>query len=114
MKTELNVLADSLACCPPLLDEPISMGEAEVAARVFKALGDPNRVRLLSVIASSAGREACVCDLLPGTTLSQPTVSHHLKVLHEAGILERERRGNWVFYRIRPAALDAIGKAVSP
>ena len=114
MKTELKMAEQDLVCCPPLLEEPISAAEAETAARVFKALGDPTRVRLLSIVASSAGQEACVCDLLPGVELSQPTVSHHLKVLHEAGILDRERRASWVYYRIRPDALAAIGKAVSP
>jgi ArsR family transcriptional regulator len=114
MKTELTLTNPDLVCCPPLLDEPISDQEAEVAARVFRALGDPARVRLLSMVASSAGREACVCDLVPGVELSQPTVSHHLKVLHEAGLLDRERRGSWVYYRIQPEALRAIGKAVAP
>jgi ArsR family transcriptional regulator len=114
MKTELEITNPDLVCCPPLLEEPISTSEAEVAARVFKALSDPARVRLLSIVASSADQEACVCDLLPGMDLSQPTVSHHLKVLHEAGILDRERRGSWVYYRIRPEALTAISKAVAP
>jgi ArsR family transcriptional regulator len=113
MKTELALTNSDLVCCPPLMGDLISDEEAEVAARVFRALGDPARVRLLSMVASSADREACVCDLVPGMDLSQPTVSHHLKVLHEAGLLDRERRGSWVFYRIRPAALAAIGKAVA-
>jgi ArsR family transcriptional regulator len=114
MKTELTLTNPDLLCCPPLLGELISDEEAEVAARVFRALGDPARVRLLSMVASSEDREACVCDLVPGMDLSQPTVSHHLKVLHEAGLLDRERRGSWVYYRLRPEALSAIGKAVAP
>ena len=114
MKTELQVANSDLACCPPLFAEPILAADAEVAARVFKALSDPTRVRLLSIVAASAGQEACVCDLLPDVGLSQPTVSHHLKVLHEAGILDRERRGSWVFYRIRPETLAQIRKALSP
>jgi ArsR family transcriptional regulator, arsenate/arsenite/antimonite-responsive transcriptional repressor len=114
MRTELEVANPDLMCCPPILDEVVSDQEAEVAARVFRALGDPARVRLLSMVASAADQEACVCDLIPGLDLSQPTVSHHLKVLHEAGLLDRERRGSWVYYRLRPDALAAIGKAVSP
>ncbi|HJP67108.1 MAG TPA: metalloregulator ArsR/SmtB family transcription factor [Actinomycetota bacterium] len=114
MKTALQVVDPDVVCCPPLLDEVISNEEADVAARVFRALGDPARVRLLSMVASAADREACVCDLVPGLDLSQPTVSHHLKVLREAGLLDRERRGSWVYYRLRPDALAAIGKAVAP
>src|SRR6266540_2773068 len=107
MKIELKTVPktgqDIAECCPPILAEPISAQDAQVAARVFHALSDPARVRLLSIVASAAEREACVCDLVPAVGLSQPTVSHHLKVLHEAGILDREKRGTWVYYRLRPA-----------
>ena len=77
-------------------------------ARMFKALGDPVRLRLLSLIASHSGAEACVCDISGTFDLSQPTISHHLKVLRSAGILDSERRGSWVYYRIIPAALQQL------
>lgn len=105
--------ADLAQCCPPLLDEVISQTDADMTARVFRALGDPARVRLLSLIASSPGREACVCDLVPEVDLAQPTVSHHLKILHEAGILAREKRGTWVYYRLQRDALAAIRKSLA-
>ncbi|MBF6336933.1 helix-turn-helix transcriptional regulator [Nocardia abscessus] len=79
-------------------------------AGVFKALSDPVRLRLLSIVASHAGREACVCDLSAGFDVSQPTISHHLKVLREAGLLSSERRGSWVYYRIEPAALRQLSR----
>ena len=81
---------------------------------MFKALGDPVRLRLLSMVASHAGGEACVCDLTPAFDLSAPTISHHLKVLREAGLLECERRGTWVFYRIVPAALAQLAAVLGP
>ena len=102
------------ACCPPLLGGVLSEDEAEQAARVFKALADPTRVRLLSMVAASAGREACVCDLTGSLDLSQPTISHHLKVLKDAGLLERERRGSWAYYRLRPEALAVLSRALCP
>ncbi|MDZ7882043.1 MAG: metalloregulator ArsR/SmtB family transcription factor [Mycobacterium sp.] len=77
-------------------------------AQMFKALGDPVRLRLLSLIASSAGGEACVCDISSTFDLSQPTISHHLKVLRSAGILDSERRGSWVYYRAIPEALQQL------
>jgi ArsR family transcriptional regulator len=75
---------------------------------VFKALGDPVRLRLLSLIASRAGGEVCVCDLTPAFDLSQPTISHHLKLLRQAGLIDCERRGTWVYYRVLPGALDRL------
>ncbi len=75
---------------------------------MLKAIADPARLRLLSLVLSHEGAEACVCDLLPYFDLSQPTISHHLKVLHEAGLLDREKRGTWVFYLARPAAMAAL------
>lgn len=102
------------ACCPPILGGILSEDEAEQAARVFKALADPTRVRLLSMVAASAGREACVCDLTGSLNLSQPTISHHLKVLKDAGLLERERRGSWAYYRLRPEALAVLSRALCP
>jgi len=82
---------------------------AAQVAPLLKAIADPARLRLLSLVLSHAGREACVCDLLPYFDLSQPTISHHLKVLHETGLLDREKRGTWVFYKARPEAMAALG-----
>ena len=100
------------ACAPSaLVAEPIDRAAAESLAPVLKALADPVRLRLMSLIACHTGGEACVCDLTPAFDLSQPTVSHHLKVLHEAGLVERERRGVWIYYRLHPRAsrvLDAL------
>jgi ArsR family transcriptional regulator len=76
---------------------------------MLKAIADPARLRLLSLVLSHEGGEACVCDLLPYFDLSQPTISHHLKVLHEGGLLDREKRGTWVFYKARPGAMTALG-----
>lgn len=78
-------------------------------APLLKALADPVRLRLMSIVLSHEGNEACVCDLLPAFDLSQPTISHHLKVLHDAGLVERERRGTWMYYRARPDAIQALG-----
>ena len=96
------------ACCSSLTEAPISVADAEVAAHVFKALADPARVRLLSIIASSGAEGACVCDLNESVDLSQPTVSHHLKVMLDAGLLERERRASWAYYRLRPGVLQTL------
>ena len=95
-------------CCTPLVREPLNKDWAGDLARMFKALGDPGRLRLLSRVASSAGGEACVCDLSAGLDLSQPTISHHLKVLRESGLLECERRGTWVYYWVVPSALAQL------
>jgi ArsR family transcriptional regulator len=106
-------LVDALgSCCSDVLRSEISDEDAERAAAVFKALADPARVRLLSAVARSAGQEACVCDLVDVVDRSQPTVSHHLKVLLEAGLLERERRGSWAYYRLRPGAIEALGRVL--
>lgn len=95
-------------CCPGLLSAPLTEPDAADLARVFKALGDPVRLRLLSMIASGADGEVCVCDLTPAFALSQPTISHHLKLLREAGLIEAERRGTWVYYRLVPAETDRL------
>ena len=95
-------------CSSPLVSQPLSAGQAETIAPLLKALADPVRLRLMSLIASHAGGEACVCDLTPAFELSQPTISHHLKVLHAAGLVDRERRGTWVYYRARPEALQSL------
>ncbi len=81
---------------------------AERLAGVLKALAEPTRLRLVSLIAAHAGAEACVCDLTDTVGLSQPTVSHHLKILVDAGLLDREQRGKWAYYRLMPGALDAL------
>jgi ArsR family transcriptional regulator, arsenate/arsenite/antimonite-responsive transcriptional repressor len=102
------------ACCTPLLREPITASQAADLARLLKALADPTRLRLVSMIAAHDGGEACVCDLTEPLGLTQPTISHHLKVLIDAGILTRDKRGVWAFYALVPAALDALSAALSP
>ncbi len=96
---------DSVACCSPLLAEPLTDQQSAQIAPLLKALADPVRLRLLSLVAAHADGEACVCDLNDAFELSQPTISHHLKVLHEAGLLERTKRGVWVYYRVERRAL---------
>lgn len=93
------------ACCVPA-DSPLGDDRAAALARIFKALGDPARVKLLTLIANSASGEQCVCDLTEPVGLSQPTVSHHLKLLVEAGLVTREQRGRWAYYRPVPGALE--------
>ena len=100
------------ACCAPLVREPLADGEARDLATMFKALADPARLRLLSLIASHEGGEACVCDLTEPVDLSQPTVSHHLKILTDAGILSRDKRGKWAYYAVVPQALDTLGEVL--
>jgi len=101
--------AETVACCSPLSSEPLSREQAEQVAPLLKALADPVRLRLMSLVASHAGGEACVCGLTGAFELSQPTISHHLKVLHEAGLLDREKRGVWVYYRARTSSLTSLG-----
>ena len=92
--------------------EPLSQQAAEQIAPLLKALADPARLRLLSLVASHENGEACICDLNPAFDLSQPTISHHLKVLHEVGLLDREKRGVWVYYRVRSDALTGLGSLI--
>ena len=96
------------SCAIPLVREPIDETAAAGLAQVFKALGDPVRLRLVSLIGAHQGGEVCVCDLTTAFELTQPTISHHLKVLREAGIITSERRGTWVYYRLEPAALERM------
>lgn len=96
------------ACCPPLSGPAMSEAEAVELAKVFKALSDPARLRLLNMIASVEGGEACVCDLTGAFEQSAPTISHHLKVLRQAGLIEGERRGTWVYYRAVPERLTRL------
>ncbi|TYL44863.1 helix-turn-helix transcriptional regulator [Nocardioides sp. BGMRC 2183] len=105
-KSQLDLTpTESLACCSPLTREPLSAESATRIAPLLKALADPVRLRLLSMVASHVDGEACVCDLNDAFDLSQPTISHHLKQLHEAGLLHREKRGVWVYYRLQTEAL---------
>ena len=102
-------LTDVSDCAPsPLTGTPLGAVAADGLAATLKALADPVRLRLLSQIAARDGGEACVCDISDGIDVSQPTISHHLKVLRRAGLLDSERRGSWVFYRVVPAALDEL------
>lgn len=103
---------DPLACCSPMTGGVIEITEAERLARIFKALGDPTRVRLVSLIAAHADGEACVCDLTDPVGLSQPTVSHHLKQLVEAGLITRDQRGKWAYYRVLDSALEDLAGAL--
>ena len=104
---------DAVACCPPMATTPLTEESATALAPMLKALGDPARLRLLSLVASHEGGEACVCDLNDAFDLSQPTISHHLKVLHGAGLLQREKRGVWVYYRSSPAAMSSLATLIS-
>lgn len=106
MATPLTVL--DTQCCTPVVHDVISAGEAETLAATLRALADPTRLRLISLVAAHDDAEACVCDLTEPVGLSQPTVSHHLKVLVDAGILTREQRGRWAYYRLVSGQLDAV------
>lgn len=101
------------ACCSPMVRTPLTEPAAVELASAFKALGDPVRLRLFSLIASHAEGEACVCDLTGEFDVSQPTISHHLKVLREAGLLTSERRASWVYYRVAPEALAALANLLA-
>jgi ArsR family transcriptional regulator len=103
----------SIACCAPLLHARLGRTDAEELATAFKAIADPGRLRLLSHIAAQPGAEACVCNLVEPLGLAQPTVSHHLKVLTEAGLLERERRGTWMFYRLVPERVESLRQVLA-
>jgi len=103
-----QLAADLAACCSPFTNTMLGVEAAERLAAVLKALAEPTRLRLVSLIASHEDAEACVCDLTAPVELSQPTVSHHLKILVEAGLLQRTQRGKWAFYRLVPATLDAL------
>ena len=109
-RSRLPVLSD--ACCEPVTGGVVDTDAAEALARIFRALGDPTRVRLLSLIAAHADGEACVCDLIDPVGLTQPTVSHHLKQLVEAGLITREQRGKWAYYRVEQSALDTLATAL--
>lgn len=106
--------AEQALCCSPVLRQPLAEQESVELARVFKAIGEPVRLRLLSLIASHAGGEACVCDLTGAFALSGPTISHHLKVLREAGVITGQRRGTWIYYRVRTEMLAVLSELLVP
>jgi ArsR family transcriptional regulator len=106
--TELTLTAAAAACCAPPAREPLTAEGAELLARALKAVADPARLRLVSIVASSASGEVCVCDFTEPVGLSQPTVSHHLKILVDAGILHREKRGTWAYFSLVPGALNSL------
>lgn len=109
MTTLLPVIdASSSTCCSPITGGAMSAEEATMLAAKFKAMADPTRLRLLSLVAANEGGEACVCDLNEPLDLSQPTVSHHLKILVDAGLLTRTKRGTWSYYALVPGALPAL------
>jgi ArsR family transcriptional regulator len=113
-RIDLPLVDDGVVCCSPLAREPMTKKQAEQVAPLLKALGDPVRLRLMSLIQSHEDGEACVCDLSDPFNLSQPTITHHLKVLHDAGLIDREKRGVWVYYRVRPAAMSALAALLQP
>ena len=107
---ELTDKTQPTACCAPLTRETLTARQADDLAQSLKALADPTRLRLLSIVAASEGQEACVCDLIEPVGLGQSTVSHHLKILMDAGYLTRSKRGTWAYYRLVPEALDSISR----
>jgi ArsR family transcriptional regulator len=110
MKKSVSAIA---SCCTPVLRGKLKKADAEQLALGFKAIADPARLQLLSFIAAQPSGEACVCYLTEPLEISQPTVSHHLKVLYDAGLLDRERRGTWVYYRIIPERVAALRDALA-
>lgn len=113
MTTLLPIAAETGACCAPLVRAPLGADDAVTLATQLKALADPARLRLLSLVAAHDGGEACVCDLIEPLGLSQPTVSHHLKVLVDAGLLTREKRGVWAYFTLVPQALDSVARVLT-
>jgi ArsR family transcriptional regulator len=111
VRTELPLLSE---CCSPVVREVIKPAEAETLASGFRALADPTRLRLISLVAAHEDDEACVCELTDPVGLSQPTVSHHLKILVDAGILTREQRGKWAYYRLVPGTLKELATLIAP
>jgi ArsR family transcriptional regulator, arsenate/arsenite/antimonite-responsive transcriptional repressor len=111
LKARLPLVSE---CCAPLLREPITADQAADLARMLKALADPVRLRLVSMVAAHQGGEACVCELTEPLGLTQPTISHHLKILVDAGIFTRDKRGVWAYYALVPSALDALATVLTP
>jgi ArsR family transcriptional regulator len=108
----LDPVATAATCCSPLSQAPLSAGDAQQLATRLKALADPARLRLLSLLLAGDGQEACTCELTEPLGLSQPTVSHHLKKLAEAGLITGDRRGVWTYYRVVPDALSALAQVL--
>lgn len=108
MSKQVSAAGAGGGCCDSVLSAPLAEDHAAELAAVFKALGDPVRLRLLSLIASRAGGEVCVCELTTGFELSQPTISHHLKLLRQAGLIDCQRRGTWVYYWLLPETTDKL------
>ncbi len=106
-------ISPAAVCCVPMVDQALTEQAAADLAKGFKALGDPVRLRLLSLIAVRAGTEVCVCDMTGAFDVSGPTISHHLKVLREAGLIDCQRRGTWVYYWIIPSALAALSELLN-
>ncbi|PRB67984.1 metalloregulator ArsR/SmtB family transcription factor [Arthrobacter sp. MYb213] len=107
-------ITDETCCVPASGDKVLQLTEAELLAARFKALSDPNRLRILSIVSSSEELETCVCDLSEPLGLKQPTVSHHLKILVDAGILHREKRGVWAYFSVVPGALESLASSLLP
>jgi ArsR family transcriptional regulator len=111
----MSIFADpveAVSCCSPVVREALTEDQAVRIAPLLKAIADPARLRLLSLIASAEGGEACVCDLQDAFDLSQPTISHHLKVMHDAGLLVRSKRGVWVHYAVRREVLSDLARLI--
>ena len=113
MPTAPLPLLDMAACCVPLTGAGLDAGSAERLAGLLKVIAEPTRLRLLSLVAAHQDSEECICNLTEVVGLSQPTVSHHMKLLVDAGLLHREQRGKWAYYRLVPGALDALGQLVA-
>jgi ArsR family transcriptional regulator, arsenate/arsenite/antimonite-responsive transcriptional repressor len=111
---ELPLIEATSECCQSILEAPVDEREADQLARGFAALADPSRLRLFSMIASRPEGEVCACALVVPMGKSQPTVSHHLRILYEAGLVDRERRGTWIWYRVAPGRLEALRAALAP
>ena len=105
---------DVAECCAPLACEPLPAAGAEELAALFKAVADPVRLRLLSMIACHPGGESCVCDLTPAFDMTAPSISYHLKILREAGLISSERRGTWVYYRVNPGVMARMSAVLAP
>jgi ArsR family transcriptional regulator, arsenate/arsenite/antimonite-responsive transcriptional repressor len=110
----IGPVPNAAACCAPLADSPLTAAEASELAVRIKALADPARLRLLSILLASEDQQACTCELTEPLGLSQPTVTHHLRKLLEAGLVSSERRGVWTYYRVVPDALGALAAVLSP
>ena len=110
-RPELSLLAE---CCSPLVGQPISRTDAETLAEALKAIADPTRLQLISLVVAHQDQEACVCELTEPVGLSQPTVSHHLKVLVDAGILSRKQRGKWAYYKLVHGTLSDLSRLIAP